>query len=684
MGPGGAFGKKKIAGMLTVFTSGLAGFLVLAVLALPLTRNEKGHAVIYAGCSLLSGIMLWASLLWLFSPLSAGVQEMLLPFGLPGLRVHLRIDSLSAFFLGVLMLAAMVSSLFAVGYGAHAPNARRVTPLYPLFLFGMSGVLITSDAFSFMVCWEIMSLASWFLVVSSHDKAETRRAAFVYLVMAIFGGLCLILAFGLLGGASADFTFEAMAEAKLTPAASVLVILFTLLGTGSKAGIAPLHAWLPLAHPAAPSHVSALMSGAMTKIAIYAMIRLLFDLHGAIPWQWGAGLMLIGGMTAVIGILHAVVQDDLKRLLAYSTVDNIGIITIAIGLALVFKDKGQMLLAMLAMIAAFYHVLNHSLFKTLLFLGAGSVLAVTGERRLDQMGGLLNRMPKTGAAFLIGAVAISSFPPLNGFVSEWLIFQALFRGPTVPLWAMKFGVPVVGAMLALAAALAAACFVRAFGVAFLGRPRSDVARDAVETNWPMWGALMIPAALCVILGVFPVTVTGAIAGVVEPLIGVSLPTTAELGWPWLSPIDASQGSYSATVMMVCGLVFLGITVWVIHHVGARTTLRRAPIWDCGHLEENRASQYSAVSFAQPIRRVFRRLLMARERVSMPAPGDPSPAVLEIESRDLIWDYLYAPLGKLVGWLANQFNRLQTLSIQNNLMLGFALLITLLILVMVQR
>ena len=670
--------------MLTVFIGALSGFLVLALLALPLSRFEKGHAVIYAGCSVLSGVMLWASLLWLFSPLSAGVQEMVLPFGLPTLRVHLRIDSLSAFFLGVLMLAAMVTSLFAIGYGGHAPNPRRVTPLYPLFIFGMSGVLIAADAFSFMVSWEIMSLASWFLVVSSHDKPETRRAAFVYLLMAIFGGLCLNLAFGLLGGASADFTFEAMAEAKLTPVASTLVILFTLLGAGSKAGVAPLHAWLPLAHPAAPSHVSALMSGAMTKIAIYALIRLLFDLHGAVSWHWGAALMLLGSMTAVIGILHAVIQDDLKRLLAYSTVDNIGIIVIALGLALVFKDKGNMLLAVLAMIAALYHVLNHSLFKTLLFLGAGAVLSATGERRIDQMGGLLNRMPKTGAVFLVGAVAISSLPPLNGFVSEWLIFQALFRGPTVPLWAMKFGVPVVGALLALAAALAAACFVRAFGVVFLGQPRSDVARNAVECDWTMWGAMTIPAALCVILGVFPVTVTGAIAGVVEPLVGVTLPTTAELGWPWLSPIDASQGSYSATVVMVCGLLFLGLTVWLIHHIGVRTSLRRAPIWDCGHLEANTAAQYSGVSFAQPIRRVFRRLLAARETVSMPAPGDVSPAVLDVETRDLIWEFLYVPLGRLVGWLANQFNRLQTLSIQNNLMLGFILLITLLIVVMVRR
>lgn len=671
--------------MLAILIGVWVGFLVLTVLALPLTRNRHGHAIIYAGCTFLSAVMLGMALLWLFSPLGFGPQEMILPFGLPGgLRMHLRIDGLSTFFLCVLMLSAIISSLFAVGYGAHTPEARRVTPAYPVFLFGMSGVLMANDAFTFMVFWELMSLVSWFLVASNHRELETRRASFVYLVMAIFGGLCLILAFGILGGASTDFTFQAMSDARLTPVASTLVILFVLLGAGSKAGIAPLHAWLPLAHPVAPSHVSALMSGVMTKIAVYALIRLLFDVHAAIPWQWGAVLMLLGGLTAVMGILQAVMQDDLKRLLAFSTVDNIGVIVIALGLAIVFKDRNMGLLAVLAMIAAFYHVLNHSLFKTLLFLGAGSVIATTGERRLSRLGGLLNRMPKTGAAFLVGAVAISSLPPLNGFVSEWLIFQALFKGPTTNLWTMEFGVPVVGALLALTTALAAACFVRAYGIAFLGRPRSGCASEAQETSATMWAALMIPAVLCVILGVFPVTVTGAIAGLVEPLIGVELPTTAELGWPWLSPIDTTHGSYSATVVMVCALVFLAVTVWVIHHIGAGIALRRAPAWDCGHAEDNPATQYSGVSFAQPLRRVFKSVLMARESVSMPAPGDNSPAVLKVETRDVVWDFLYMPLGRLIEWLANVFNRLQRLSIQDNLILGFVFLIFLLIVVMVGR
>ena len=254
-------------------------------------------------------------------------------------------------------------------------------------------------------------------------------------------------------------------------ARGALVLVLTLLGAGSKAGLVPLHVWLPLAHPAAPSHVSGLMSGVMTKVAIYGFVRIVFDLLGAPSWWWGALVMLLGGISAVMGLLYGLMERDLKRLLAYSTVENVGIVFVGLGLALAFRANGFAAAAALALTAALFHAFNHSVFKTLLFCGAGAVLHATGERNMEKLGGLIHRMPATALLFLIGSAAISALPPLNGFVSEWLMFQAILASPTLPQWALKFELPAIGAMLALAAALAATCFVRAFGVVFLGRPR---------------------------------------------------------------------------------------------------------------------------------------------------------------------------------------------------------------------
>ena len=254
-----------------------------------------------------------------------------------------------------------------------------------------------------------------------------------------------------------------------TAALAALVLVLTIVGAGSKAGVVPLHAWLPLAHPAAPSHVSALMSGVMTKVAVYGFVRIVFDLLGPPDWWWSMVVLAVGGITAVMGVLYALMQHDLKRLLAYHTVENIGIIYIGLGLALAFKADDMPLAAALALTAGLFHVFNHSVFKSLLFFGAGAVLNATGERDMEHLGGLIHRMPQTAFVFLVGCVAISALPPLNGFVSEWLTFQAILLSPQLPAWGLKFMVPAVGALLALSAALAAACFVKAFGVSFLGR-----------------------------------------------------------------------------------------------------------------------------------------------------------------------------------------------------------------------
>lgn len=661
-----------------------AALLLLAVTAVAFGRWPAVHRAVYGGTMLAALLLAGAALGHLVSTPADAAPTAVLPVGLPWMQAHVRLDALSAFFMAMVNGVAALASLFAIGYGTHVPEHRRVTPLFPLFLFGMNAVLLADDAFSFLVAWEFMSLASWLMVLSDHKSESNREAGRIYLIMAVGGTFCLLAMFGLLSGHGGDYTFATMRVTSLEGPPAFLVVLLALLGAGSKAGLVPLHAWLPLAHPAAPSHVSALMSGVMTKVALYALIRVLFDLNDGVAWWWGAAIMFAGAVTAVLGVLYALMQTDLKRLLAYSTVENVGIIVIALGLALAFRAEDRQLLASLAMVAALYHALNHAFFKSLLFLGAGSVLGATHQRELNQLGGLLNRMPVTGTTFLIGAAAISALPPLNGFVSEWLIFQALFTGPALPHWTLKFGIPVVGALMALAAALAAACFVRAFGIAFLGRPRSDAAAGAVEANLPMRLALLILAAGCLVLGIFPVTVTSALAFVVNPLIGVQIDPAAGLGWPWLSPIGPVKGSYSATVVIVAGGLLLLATRLAVRGWGVRR-LRRAPAWDCGHDEAIVNAQYTAESFAQPLRRVFGgTVFAAREQVEMPMPGDTAPARHRVTMRDPLWDFLYVPIGIAVGWLADHVNRLQFQTVRRYLLLMFLTLVFLLVLVAVRR
>ncbi|CAA7611807.1 Formate hydrogenlyase subunit 3/Multisubunit Na+/H+ antiporter, MnhD subunit [Candidatus Terasakiella magnetica] len=661
----------------------LSALLALAVLGVLAGAEMWRHRMVYFCCTIASLTLMAAGLKHLGANPGTG-PAIVLPIGLPWMQAHFRLDNLSALFMVVVNLGGAAASAYGIGYTSHLPEPRRVTPFFPLFLFGMNAVLISDDAFMFLVSWEFMSLASWLLVMSDHTNAESRRAALVYLIMATFGTFCLLTSFGLMAGAQGSYAFPAMRGIYLPPVTSFLVVLLALLGAGSKAGLVPLHAWLPLAHPAAPSHVSALMSGVMTKVALYGLIRILFDLHGHVSWSWGAALMLIGGVTAVLGVLYALMQDDLKKLLAYSTVENIGVVVIGLGLAIAFKDGGEKTLAALALVAGLYHIINHAIFKTLLFLAAGAVITATGERDLGKLGGLLKRMPWTGATALVGAAAISALPPLNGFVSEWLIFQSLFKGPSLPYWAMKFGVPVVGAMLALAAALAAACFVRAFGIAFLGRPRSKAAAEAHQVPTSMRWTMAVLAVLCIILGALPVTLTDALSGVVQPLTGVHFAVSADLGWPWLSPVSSTRGSYSGTVLVMTGLSLFVITILLVHGFGT-TKVRRADSWDCGHKEDIPESQYTGQSFSQPLRRVFTTsLFSARETVDMPEPGEMRPASLKVRMIDPVWRVFYQTIIDGVGYIADQVNRIQFLTVRRYLLMMFITLVFMLLVVAVRQ
>src|ERR1700704_2728825 len=480
--------------------SGIGLLLALSVLGI-VARRALGSRLLYAACFAVCAGLAGVALLTLLAP-GAGFEMLAIPLGLPLRSTFLGLDPLSAAFAVIVNLAAAIVSGYAIGYAAHAREPQRVLPFYPAFIAGMNLVLLAQDAFSFLVGWELMSLASWALVLSEHRSAENRRAALIYIVMASGGALTLLLAFGLLAGPQGGYSFEAIRRVS-APGVGPIVLLLALVGAGSKAGLVPLHAWLPLAHPAAPSHVSALMSGVMTKVAVYGFVRIVFDLLGPPDWWWSMVVLAIGGITAVMGILYALMQHDLKRLLAYHTLENIGIIYIGLGLALAFKAHGMPLAAALALTAGLLHVFNHSVFKSLLFFGAGAVLNSTGERDMEHLGGLIHRMPQTAFVFLVGCVAISALPPFNGFVSEWLTFQAILLSPGLAQWGLKLFVPAVGALLALSAALAAACFVKAFGVTFLGRPRGMAAQQAKEGDGFSRLAMFFLASLCLLAGIIP-------------------------------------------------------------------------------------------------------------------------------------------------------------------------------------
>lgn len=658
--------------------AGLAGVAVAAPI-LTARRQVWATPVVYGASLVFAAVLLVCGLLALLGG-SAFQGVLHLPVGLPWTGAHFALDPLSAAFLVIIDFGAVVASVYAIGYGAHEEEPGRVLPFYPAFLVGMNLVVLSADAFGFLVAWEFMSLSSWALVMAHHHDPENRRAGYVYLLMASFGTLMLLLAFGLLAGPDGDYAFSAIRTAEHVPWLAGLVLVLMLLGAGSKAGLVPLHVWLPLAHPAAPSHVSALMSGVMTKVAVYGFIRVVFDLVGEPAWWWAVVVLILGAGSAVLGVLHAVLQRDLKRLLAYSTVENIGIVFIGLGLGLAFKTNDMAGAAALAVTASIFHAFNHSLFKSLLFFGAGNVLTGAGERDIERLGGLVHRMPETAYLFLGGCLAISALPPLNGFVSEWLILQAILLSPDLPQWALRFLVPASGAMLALAAALAAACFVRAFGITFLSRPRSPAAETAQEVGRWQIRAMYVLIGVCLIAGVFPGPFLDALSPVSQLLVGGAMPKQPIVPHFSIIPISESRSSYSGFLVFFFILMASWAAIRVIHNFASRA-VRRAPPWDCGFPDASPATQYTADSFAQPIRRVFGPLAFrAKISQTMPPPGDMAPARLNLTLRDLIWEFVYEPLEGAVLYAAERLNVLQFLTIRSYLSLVFAALVLLLVLV----
>lgn len=610
--------------------------------------------------------------------LTAPVEQRTLLIGLPDLPMHVRLDALSSVFLVLLGVVAAGISVFAAGYfrrGQGTPPGLLCLQ-YHVFLASMGFVLLADDAYAFMVAWETMALSSYFLVTAQHGLPEIRRAGFLYLLMAHLGALTILLSFGVMQGGSWQFTFDAMRSARLSPQWASVAFLLALAGFGAKAGLVPLHVWLPEAHPAAPSPVSALMSGVMLKTAVYGVLRVSFDLLGHEQWWWGLVPLALGLFAALFGAVFAAVQTDMKRLLAYSSIENLGIIFSALGLALVFRGAGMLALAALALIALLYHSLNHAFIKSLLFLGTGAVLHSTGERNLGRLGGLIHRMPWVAALTLVGALAMSGLPPLNGFVSEWLLLQAFLFAHQVPHTFVNMLLPMGAALLVLAAALAAYVMVKFFGVTFLGRPREAGLARAHDAGVLERIGLVWLALGCVALGLLPTYVIGALGPVVKQL-GAPLPPGPPSPWWLLAPVPGRQVSYSPIVffLAIATIVILTVLAVRLFYHGHRRAVRP---WDCGFGELTPRMQDTAEGFGQPIRHIFSTFFaITRE---LPSPFDRAPRY-SVTVADRIWQGLYLPLGSLVQRATDAVAWLQQGRIATYLLYSFVTLVLLLALVL---
>jgi len=608
----------------------------------------------------------------------AAPQVAVLPLGLPGLPFHLRLDGLSSYFLFVFGIVSTGVSIFSAGYfrqGEGTPPGLLCLE-YHACLAGMALLLVADDAYVFMVAWETMSLTGTLLVIANHRLAEVRRAGFLYLLITHIGALALLLCFGLLQANTGDYTFANMRKQHLDMFWASISFFLALFGFGAKAGILPLHIWLPEAHPAAPSPISALMSGFVLKTGIYGMLRVTFDLLHIQVWWWGGIALAIGLVTALFGVVLSAAQTDMKRLLAYSSIENIGLMFVGIGLTILFNAYNMAALAALSLTATLYHVASHAAFKSLLFLGTGTVLHATGERNLGRLGGLMRFMPWTGWAVLIGALAAAGLPPLGGFVSEWLLLQSFLFTPGLPNSFLNMLIPIVAAVIALVGALAGYVMVKFFGIVFLGQPREQRLNDAHDADtWERFGFGWLVAA-CVMLGLFPVQIVLVLDRVTHLLVGQGIGAAVNRnGWLLLAPVTPDRASYMPaafvmTLFACCLLTY--VLVRRLYH----GRFRRALPWGCGYPFQTSRMQDTAEGFGQPIREIFGPFFhMTRE---LPTAFDKVPRY-KVTIEDPFWNMMYRPIAALTERVARIAGLLQQGRIAVYLLYSF---LTLLVLLMV--
>ena len=666
--------------MLRCFTASLIFFAGGACGALVFARDDSLCRKVTHGLALGGTVLI---LIVGVAGLQGQPLDLLLPGILPaGGGLALGLDRLSAFFLLIIAVGAIPSTFYAIGYTRHYKGKQSgLGFMLNIFIPAMMLVAMSRNVLTFLVFWEAMSLTSYFLVMTDSDQAETCGAGWLYLVMTHGGLACLVVGFLAMSQAAGSFTMSDWVHAGAGPDARVRNLAFVTMAAGflSKAGAIPFHIWLPRAHPAAPSHVSAMMSGVMIKLGIYGLIRIGFGWLGQGPGWWGVLILAVGAVSALLGVLYALIDSDLKRLLAYSSVENIGIILLGVGAGLLFRSYGLGALAALALVAALYHCLNHAAFKGLLFLGAGSVLHATGTRNMEAMGGLLRRMPQTGAYFLVGSLATTAMPPFNGFISEWLTFQSLLLSFRVQAQFFNLVFALCIAALALTAGLSAACFVRAFGIAFLALPRGEAVESAHESHWTMLTSMGFLAAACLTLGIAPALVLRPLSSTVNDFIG----ERPDLAFNW-SGIAASNGFAAIDpfwVAMILSLLMLA--VWIgLHAMRANFGRRYYETWGCGRAVQTAAFEYTAAAFANPFRRVFAFLYRSVEETEIEAHPESRFFVKTItyrhQSRTIIEDSVYAPIGAVVRRLAAKARTVQSGNVHSYLLYILLALLTLLL------
>jgi hydrogenase-4 component B len=589
-----------------------------------------------------------------------------LPSAIPYLTCSVRLDPLSAFFLLALSILATAVATYSFGYKGPGLN---------LLLLALTVVFTASNVLFFLIAWELMALAAYLLVVSDHESVEARRGGMLYFLMSRGGTAMLLIGFLLIASQAGTLEFRDLHSAGRSAAAFVLLFL----GFGVKAGIIPLHIWLPAAHPVAPSNVSALMSGIVIKAGIYGMARVFFDFYGALPVWAGMLVLAVGVVSALLGVLYALMEHDLKRLLAYHSIENIGIILMGFGAALLFRAFGHPNLAAIALVAGLFHTLNHSVFKCLLFLGAGAVVRATGTRNMEHMGGLIRRMPATALYFLVGAIAISGLPPLNGFVSEWLTYQALLAGFGATSQMTRLAFPMAGALLALTAALAAACFVKAFGITFLALPRTEAAERAHESPLSMQAAMALLSVVCMVLGL------GAswIMPVFDPITrhAFGLAATPHLASGMTVTAGSAHAGSVSTFGIALLLVVIGAAPVVVWWWKQRPASATGPTWDCGLPGLTADNEYTATAFSKPLRMIFAALFRPRREIHSDydvSPYYPKAVRFESEIEPTFEKRFYDPLRDGVLKMAAWMRRLQAGSIHLYLAYVFVTLILLLL------
>lgn len=601
------------------FLSSQAGFLLLlsffgagALGALAFRKND-------ALANLWSGACAIAGSVWgLVFSLSIFISRTTLSFHVatalsPLLSISFTVGALSAFFIFIISLVALFASIYGIGYVTHYYKIYDIGALgffYHLFIVGMLMVVAASNAIIFIIVWEIMSLASYFLVIYDRNDPANIKAGFLYFVMTHIGTAFIILSFLLLYRFTGSFDFAVIRTniAAVPVFAANMIFIFSLIGFGTKAGIIPLHIWLPEAHPAAPTHVSALMSGVMIKTGIFMMIKLFFDIFTAAPLWWGVTILIVGSVSALLGVLYALTEHDIKRLLAYSSIENIGIILLGLGSALVFSSLHMPALAMLGMIAALFHILNHAVFKSLLFLSAGSVIERTHTRNIEEYGGLIKLMPYTAFFFLIGSIAIAALPPFNGFVSEWLTFQSLFAGAysfsSLIVWAFILS----AGTLALTSGLALACFVKAFGATFLARPRSHEAEHATESKFSLQFGMAGLALLSLVFGLFSGYVVSILNAVAKNISVLSDAASIVAVHP--AQIIAVNGFSAVSAPALFAIMILALVLSVIlikYSINRKQKIEHGATWDCG-TDLTPRMEITATGFSRSIIMIFQGIL----------------------------------------------------------------------------